>query len=133
MKINENYDPVLKNRYVVEFPAELNIKSYTVQSICKPMITGKRICLMCIKFMEITNSSPVGGIFHLTSLKKRDLKKVKFTISTLDSQGQVQGKWIITIKKILGVDFGSNSYEDSSPQIITMKIKPLKCEYIPSN
>lgn len=69
--IPTQYEPKRNNRFVVEFPNELNIKQWLVQKIGKPKFTNGKWENIKIDFIDPIGPSVSPTLFSLVNSKKK--------------------------------------------------------------
>lgn len=131
-------EPKTNHRFVVEFPMELNIESYWVQSISKPKMVNGKWENITITFIDLIGPSTSDTIFKLIGYckkkkpgifsKKRPLFSIK--IKSLDPTGFELEAWTINIEKLIAVDFGDYDYGSDDIQTIQVVLKPLDCRLV---
>ena len=121
--------PKTKDRWLVQFPDEYNIKAYYLAKITKPKYENGEWNNIRVVFRNTTPDSPEKGLVKLiATYGVSTSEKVRFTIEDFDPTGVVIGKWEIIIKEIVSIDFGGElSYDDDEPQDIELIVKPLFC------
>lgn len=125
MELN-NYELNFTSRYVVELPKEFEIESYFINSAELPKLINGNWQNINIKFVN-----PIAD-----SMTKKLLKIVNqnttfnYTIKLLDPLEEITEKWVIKVRKIIGVDFGELNYNNTDILISTLTIEPSSCELI---
>lgn len=117
------FEPIMNNRFIVSFPTEFNIISWTVKSITMPIIE-KRKCSDTVvffrKFISPLTSDTISKILNK--------KNFEITVKMLYPTGETVETWAINVKKILSVDFGNVlSYEKDSVSEIKVVFKTKDC------
>lgn len=115
--------PKTKNRWLVRFPSEFDIKEYTLSRVTKPKYENGRWNDIRIVFRNTTPDSPEKGL-----VKMIGNPKILIIIEDLDPTGVVIGKWEVKVKEIVSIDFGGElSYDNDDMQEIELIVKPLLC------
>ena len=122
----EDIEIKLSTRYVVKLPKELEIESYFVNEVELPKLVNKEWQNMNIKFINTIPDSIAQKLLKL--IDQNTL--FSYTITMHDPVGIIVEKWLITVKKIVGIDFGNLSYNKSDLIISTLTIKPESCVMI---
>lgn len=120
----KQFEPKMNNRFIVEFPKEVEIENHFIKSITKPKYDKNEWQNIRIDFYDAINPSISQRLYNI-------LYKIKifdsFKINTLDPTGVVIEQWEIYVGKILTIDFGNFNYSDDGIQIPNMVIKPANC------
>ncbi len=126
-----DYEPMRKNRFLVEFSKELQIEPWMVKSIDTPIYDAESHEW---KNVEITFINPIVKsssealfklIDYLEKIENDDSSLFSLYISMLDPTGVAVEKWEIGVKEVISIDFGRLDY--TNDDIVTPKIviKPL--------
>lgn len=137
-KMPTEIEPKRDSRFSVEFPIELNIESYLVQSISKPKLVNGKWENITTTLLDVVHPSTSDTIFKLIDYCKKNKsgifskKKPLFTIKlkSLDATGFELEAWYINIEKLISVDFGNYDYGSNDIQKIKVVLKPLDCRLV---
>jgi hypothetical protein len=127
--------------FIVEFPEEFNIESFAVQKINKPKFTNNKWENIRIDFIDPISPSTSQGLFRIVDflnkkhnnfffkfLKNNQIKKLfEIKIKSLDPTGDDVELWIISIEKVLTINFGELDYGNNEIQKPFLIVKPLDC------
>ena len=118
------YEPIRNNRFVVKFPSEIGIQSWTVDSISTPNIINGKWNNTNVNIMNlISENTPIRVLDNLLKNKNFDV-----TFEFLDPTGVSIQKWIINIKKVISIDFGGLiEYGNDKINIISIVMETKKC------
>lgn len=150
-----NYEPLRPNRFVLEFPTELNIESFLVQMVKRPQISINNT-----KIEYLNTSSYVAGryewsefeiefIDHIgpsTSQKIMEWLRLEaesvtgrmgyafgykkdLVLKALDPTLVAVQKWVMKECMITNVDFGNNDHSDDAIQKVKVTLQPYYCIY----
>lgn len=129
-----NYEPKFNNRFIVNFPKELNIECRQVQKINKPKYSNFKWMNMEITFIDPISPSTSESLNELIkfieirkSVNNKTMPLFKFNIVSLDPTGKEVETWQISVEDIILIDFGEFDYMSDSLQLPKMIIKPLNC------
>lgn len=119
------YEPLRNNRFIVNFPSELEIQSWWVGSTTSPKINGKKWENITITFRSFIGPS-TGKTIYNNLLKKKNFNiQIKF----LDPTGEPVQEWNINVKSVKSIDFGGIiDYSDDSVATINVELNVKKCE-----
>lgn len=141
-------EPKRKNRFVVEFPNEFEIKSYLVQKIngSKVISVNKEIkdedgfpsnivtsykwdnfTIELIDVIKPSTSQAVMNMVKHCNDKLGDTIKFTFHISILNPIGDEIEKWAIQVKELKEVNFGDLDYEIGEIKKIKVILVPAEC------
>ena len=146
-------EPKLTNRFVLEFPTELGIESYTVQTSKKPTIKIEKVTIpymnsqtyvaskyyweeMDISFIELIGPSTSQKIMEWVRLHAESATgkmgyavgyKKNLVLKAVDPVGVEIEKWSIIGAQIVSASFGENSYETNELLKCTITIQPDRC------
>jgi hypothetical protein len=137
-RIYVEYEPKRKNRFKVEFPNYFEIESFVVQKISKPKLNFINNDYIWenieIELIDLIGPSTSRGIMNLIEhcqlVHKEDNEQkilFNFLITDLDPVGAEVQVWIVDVKELVSVEFGTNNYEDGDVQICKILIKPQRC------
>ncbi len=141
-----DFEPVLKNRFLVELPKEFEIEPYIIQKVSRPTLTyhSKTNYTWGNLELEIIDTyahTPSQGVLKMVEFCKAkkakfakkeivDPKKMvlfSFDIKILDPTGFNTETWTIHVKELVSVEFGENTYESSDIQKIRIVVEPVYC------
>lgn len=125
-------EPKMSNKFLVEFPKEFNIQCWSIQKTNLPKFINGEWGYIKIEFFDVFTPSTSNGLFKIVNFvkTKKDETDELFNIKIklLDSIGVEVEEWVISVKKVLIVNFGELDYNKSdeilSPYLI---VKPEKC------
>ncbi len=142
-KINRvyvEYEPKRKNRFKVDFPNYFEIESFVVQKISKPKLNFINNDYVWenieIELIDLIAPSTSRGIMNLIEhcqlvhKNKEDSEQkilFNFLITDLDPVGEEVQVWIIDVKELVSVEFGTNNYKEEGIQMCKILIKPQRC------
>jgi hypothetical protein len=118
------------NQFVVEFPKQFGLDSYSVKRMNKPNFINNRWGNIRIDFTDVIGGSSNKGLLKIINfLKLSDGINPLFDIKIkmLNSIGNVVEEWVISVEKVLTIDFGDLDYGDDSIQEPYLIFKPLDC------
>lgn len=126
------------NRFVVEFPKEIEIESWVIQSITKPKLINGCWANIDIVMLDPINPSTSQAVMKMIEYcdknkpslfsKKRSL--FTFTIKVLDPVGVEVEEWVINVEEFLSADFGNVDYSSDDIQKIKISLQPLNCKLL---
>jgi hypothetical protein len=120
----KGYDPKRSNRFMVEFPQEYNIPSWSIRKINKPKFIDGKWKNIHIEFYDTISPS----ISHILSNAFLPMKKhIYFKIKTLDPTGVVVEEWVIISDRLSSINFGDFDYDIDEPLKIHLTITPSNC------
>jgi hypothetical protein len=125
-----NYVPKKNNRYLVEFPKEFKIESWTVKKINNPKYTNNTWEDIKVEFIDLTSPSTSQGLYRLFEfLTNNKNNEVLFDIKIqlVDAIGVVIEQWIISVEKVLTINFGDLDYSDDGMIQPYLILKPFNC------
>ncbi len=146
-------EPKLKNRFVLEFPTELGIESYLVQTSKKPSIKIDKIEIpymntksyvagkyyfeeMEITFIELIGPSTSQKIMEWVRLHAEPATgkmgyavgyKKNLVLKALDPVGVEVEKWTLVGCQITSASFDEYSYEANELLKCSISIQPDRC------
>jgi hypothetical protein len=142
------------NRFIVEFPSELNIESWLVHSATRPSKSINRVPVpyMNTEFgvagiykwnaMDLEFIDPIGpsssqklmewSRLHAESTTGRmgyaASYKKDLILYSLDPTGAPVEKWVLFQCQIVDLNFGNNAHGDDELQKIKLQVHPDWCE-----
>lgn len=146
-------EPKRKNRFVVEFPTELGIESFLVQTSSKPkktyevteipymnttvFVAGKyKWEQMDIEFIDVIGPSTTQKIMEWNNLQGEDATgrmgyavgyKKNLTMKGLDPVGTDIESWTLIGCQLVSLEFGENDYKSSDLQTVKITVQPDRC------
>lgn len=117
------YEPKMKNRFLVEFPEQFKIESWMVQKINKPKFTNSQWQDIKIEFVDAVAPSTSQALFKVIENEAPFV----FNIKILDPTGIEVEEWVVHVKRILTVDFGELDYAITEVQRVSMTVRPHNC------
>lgn len=122
-------EPIKKSKFIVEFPQELNIESWSIYSITMPTINNGnkygKMSIMFRKFIEPLTSKAVLGLINK--------KNYNIEVKIVNDIHDVVETWVVTVHKLKHIHFDSYSYSslDSDNDNVTLinaefKVKKIK-------
>lgn len=147
------YEPLRENRFFVEFPDELGIEVWKIQTIKRPSMEINSVEIPFInetqyvagKYkwnpIDITFLDPIGPStsnqlmewvrLHAESLTGRmgyaQGYKKSFYIKSLDPAGVEVQRWFIEQAMITSFDSGNNDMGSDALQMINLTVQPYRC------
>lgn len=148
-----DFEPKRENRFIVQFPSELGIEEWKVQTVKRPSInlstvdigymnefnyvTGKaRWEQMDITFLDTIGPSTSNQLMEWVRLHFESLTgragyakgyKKNLLLKALGPAGVEVEKWRIEQAQIVSADFGNNDHGGEELQKITVTIQPWRC------
>jgi hypothetical protein len=142
------------NRFVLEFPSELNIETWLVQSSGRPKMDINKVPIeymntkffvagkysfneIDIEFIEPIGPSTGQKVMEWVRLHAEPLSgrmgyassyKKDLILYDLDPTGAPVGKWVLSQCMITSADFGSNNHGEDDLQKVKITIQPDWCE-----
>lgn len=146
-------EPKRKNRYSLEFPSELGIDSFIVQTSGRPslninateipymntstFVAGRAVWqTMDITFIDVIGPSTTQKVMewvrlHFESATGRSGYAVGYkknlVLKDLDPVGEDVQKWTLVGCQITTVNFGDNDYSSDDLANVTITIQPDRC------
>jgi len=146
-------EPKRKNRFVLEFPTELGIDSFVVQTSGKPklninsveipymngsnFVAGRSVWqAFDVTFIDVIGPSTTQKIMEWVRLHYETTTgrmgyaigyKKNLVLKALDPPGSEIEKWTLIGSMITNVDFGGYDYGDDALADITITIQMDKC------
>lgn len=126
------------DRFLVEFPEEFNLPSWTIIKLNKPQLVNSEWLPIEITFVDPIEKSVSKSLYELIKIVK-ELKKggsstlFHFKIKILGLTGDIVEMWKIGVKDIFSIDFGKLDYFPSlTNQCIEPKLMlvPKFCKYV---
>lgn len=147
------YEPKRENRFYAEFPDELGIEVWKVQSFKRPTLEINSVEIpfinetnyvagkykwqqMDITFIDTIGPSTSTQLMEWVRLHAESLTgrmgyaagyKKNINLKSLDPTGVEVEKWFIEQAMIVNVDFGNNDMASDELQMITVTIQPYRC------
>jgi len=125
------FQPKRNDRFLVEFPKQFNIESWTVQKINKPKYTNGGWEDIKIVFIDPIGPSTSQSLFGIVNFLKtndnNDKKLFDVKIKSLDPTGVEVEEWVVGVEKVLTINFGELDYGDDNIQQPYLILKPLNC------
>jgi hypothetical protein len=128
-----SFEPKTAYRFLVEFPEELNIKSWAVQKINKPKFVNNQWDVIRIEFIDTINESVIHGLYKLVEkIKCSNDSETLLTIyiNSLDPTGNVIESIEVSTSKITIIDFGDLDYANDDIQKPIIEFFPDNCKFI---
>ena len=146
-------EPKKKNRFVLEFPSELAIESFLVQTVKKPSAEINPVEIMYmngsqwvagrakwgtveIKFIDVIGPSTTQKIIEWFRLHYESATgrmgyavgyKKNLVLKALDPTGMEVEKWTLVGCMITNVDFGDYDYGSDDISEVTVTLQPDRC------
>jgi hypothetical protein len=146
-------EPKLKNRFVLEFPTELGIESYLVQTSKKPSMKIEKITIpymntqsyvagkyyfeeMEITFIDVIGPSTSQKVMEWVRLHAEPATgkmgyavgyKKNLVLKALDPVGVEVEKWTLVGCQIVSASFDEYSYEANELLKVSITIQPDRC------
>lgn len=117
------------NRFSIEFPEEFDIKFWTVAKLNMPRYTDHKWEDIKIHFIDPIDPSTSQGLYRIVDFlhKNNNKKSFEIKIKMLDPIGTVIETWIVSVEKVLTINFGELDYSDDSIHMPFIIVKPLYC------
>lgn len=148
-----DYEPKRKNRFVLEFPTELGIEVWKVQSVTRPKLTVNSVEVhwintvdtvagkgqwqpMDIEFIDTQGPSTSTQTMEWVRLCFETLTgrmgyaagyKKTLILKGLDPTGVEVEKWELRGCWPTNIEFGENSQEDDGLQTVKITVQPFQC------
>lgn len=148
-----DFEPKRKNRFVLEFPTELGIEVWKVQTCTRPKleinpvevhwintvnyVAGKgKWGPIDITFIDTQGPSTSTQLMEWVRLEFESLTgrmgyaagyKKTLILKALDPVGVEVEKWEMRECMITNIDFGDNSQEDDGLQMVSITVQPFTC------
>lgn len=148
-----DFEPKRKNRFILEFPTELGIEVWKVQSCTRPKleinpvevhwintvnyVAGKgKWGSVDISFIDTQGPSTSTQLMEWVRLEFESLTgrmgyaagyKKTLILKALDPTGVEVEKWEMRECMITNVDFGENSQEDDGLAMVNITVQPFMC------
>lgn len=146
-------EPKLKNRFTLEFPTELGIESYTVQTSKKPSMKIEKITIpymnsqtyvagkyyfeeMEITFIDLIGPSTSQKVMEWVRLHAEPATgkmgyavgyKKNLVLKAVDPTGVEIEKWTLMGCQIVSASFDEYSYEANELLKVSITIQPDRC------
>jgi hypothetical protein len=147
------YEPKRVNRFVVEFPTELGIETWKVQTIKRPTqninsveipflnesnwVAGRYTwSTIDITFIDTIGPSTSIQLMEWARLHAESLTgrmgyaagyKKDLIVKALDPNSVEVEKWLLEQCMIVTADFGNHDYGDDGLQMVTLTLQPYRC------
>lgn len=119
------------NLFVVKFPIQFNIEEWSLKKIDKPKYTNGKWENIRIDFVDpirpSTSQSLFGIVKFLENNKSDDKRLFDFTINSLDITGKIIEEWLVSVEKVITINFGELEYANDDIQKPYMIVRPLYC------
>lgn len=148
-----DFEPKRKNRFILEFPTELGIEVWKVQSVTRPKININPVEVhwintvnyvagkvkwqpIDIEFIDTQGPSTSTQLMEWVRLEFESLTgrmgyaagyKKTLILKALDPTGVEVEKWEMRECMITDADFGENSQEDDGLQMVKITVQPFTC------
>lgn len=146
-------EPILSNRFVVEFPTDLGLNHYVVESAKKPSLNMDAIEIpymntstfmmgravwqaMEFTFIDVIGPSTSQKLMEWVNLHFESTTgragyaigyKKNLVMKALDGPGVEVQKWTLIGCQITSIDFGNFDYTANELSKITVTIQPDRC------
>ena len=146
-------EPKLQNRFTLEFPSELGIQSYLVQTAKKPTIELNAVEIpymntstwtmgrykfgtIDVEFIDPIGPSTTQKIFEWINLQAEPATgrvgyalgyKKNLVLKALDGPGVDVEKWTLIGCMITSVDYGTYDYATDDFQRVKITLQPDRC------
>lgn len=135
LNIPRNYEPKLKNRWLLKFPEEFNIHEFCLSKTSRPSITysNNNIVRFIQKFIlkpkwnnilielrDFISPSSTQLIWGLLESKN----KFTYNLELLDPTGVIIEHWLIKDCEIVSTNFDEINYSHNKLVTITIIVKP---------
>jgi hypothetical protein len=148
-----DYEPVLQNRFIVEFPTDLNIEYWQVQTVTRPKIE-----INPVEIPFVNTSNWVAGRYKWSTIELELIQhigpsssqkmmdwvrlhaesqtgrmgyafgyKKDLVLHSIDPTGVSVERWRLIQCMITNADFGSNDYGQDEVQKIKVTLQPFWC------
>lgn len=145
------FEPKVKNRFIVDFPAEYDIPAWVIKSVSRVKMSRNTINLgdgrrlagklqwkpITLKLYDPITPSTSQKLYPLIKkwreqiIRNEDTGKVEplfeFKMRMLGPVGDVVSEWRIGVNEVASIDFGKWDWENDKVVLITLKVKPLYC------
>jgi len=119
------------DRFLIELPDMFELKYWCIQKTDKPKFTNGKWENIKIEFVDVISPSTSQGLFKIVDFirKRKDDNKNLFDvkIKQLDQTGVPVEEWVISVEKILTINFGVVDYNNDDIQRPFLILKPLRC------
>ena len=148
-----DYEPKRENRFLLEFPTELGIEVWKIQTLKRPNMIINSVEIPYLnqstyvsgrfrwEAMDITLIDTIGPStsqqvmewvrLHAESLTGRQGYAAGYQknllIKALDPTGVEVEKWLLENCMITNVDFGNNDMSSDELQMVTITVQPWRC------
>jgi hypothetical protein len=126
MNISGYVEPLMNNRFIVEFSGKFKIENYTEQIVSKIkrpsyLVSTNSWQIMEIEFLDLINPSISKNIIN--NIKNIDDEPFELKIHLLDPAGFKIFTHVYNVKRIKSVNFSDLNYSDSNIQKITLLLE----------
>lgn len=121
------YEPKKNNRFFVEFPEQFNVRAWSVQKINKPKFTDGKWEDIKVEFIDVITPSTSQSLFKIVNFLQMHKPAFDVKIKSLGPVHDVVEEWVISVEKVLTINFGDFDYSDDTIQRPYMILKPLNC------
>lgn len=148
-----DYEPKRENRFFAEFPDELGIEVWKIQTLKRPSLSINSVEIpfinetnyvagryrwetMDITFLDTIGPSTSQQLMEWVRLHAESLTgrmgyscgyKKNILLKALDPTGVEVEKWTLEQCQITNIDFGNNDMSSDEIQNITLTIQPWRC------
>lgn len=128
----ENLEYANGDRFIVEFPKEIDINIGNITKITNPKFINGKWVDITIEFVELFKNSTnlYSMVDFLNNTNKLHIDGYLFLlkINYLDAKGVIRDTMNVYVEEVLEVDFGRLSIENNDFLKQKIILKPLKCE-----
>lgn len=128
----ENLEYANGDRFIVEFPKEIDINIGNITKIINPKFINGKWVDITIEFVEFFKNSTnlYSMVDFLNNTNKLHIDGYLFLlkINYLDAKGFIRDTMNVYVEELLEVDFGCLSIENNDFLKQKIILKPLKCE-----
>lgn len=128
----ENLEYANGDRFIVEFPKEIDINIGNITKITNPKFINGKWVDITIEFVEFFKNSTnlYSMVDFLNNTNKLHIDGYLFLlkINYLDAKGVIRDTMNVYVEEVLEVDFGRLSIENNDFLKQKIILKPLKCE-----
>jgi hypothetical protein len=130
MNINKYIEPLMSNRFILEFPEKLKMENYTEQIVSKIkrpsyLVNTNSWGDMEIEFLDLINSSISNNIIN--NIKNIGDDGFELKIHLLDPTGIKIFTHVYDVEKIKTINFSELNYSDSNIQKMTLILEIRNC------
>lgn len=153
LKAPVEYEPQLKNRFIVHFPSDIGIQSWAVKAVSAPKISINKQTIpflntetyvigkykweeMTFTIHEFLGPSQSQAVMEYVRLHSESVTgrqgyavsyKRDIVIEKLDPTGVAVSQWILKSSQVVNADFGGMDHGDDKVLEITMTVQPAYC------